>query len=72
VSKKPAFAAEKPDDLLPFLRYPLHRGPSKCADTFHPPLPSVIRFAVFAVGRSVCREAATTRSFATLLRTVFT
>jgi hypothetical protein len=56
VPKKPAFAAEKPGDLLPSLPRLPHRELSKsiAPTPIHPPLPSVIRFAVFAVGHSVC------------------
>jgi hypothetical protein len=51
VPKTPAFAAEKPHNLLPSLRCPPHQNPSKslAPTPIHFPLPSVIRFAVFAV-----------------------
>jgi hypothetical protein len=52
VPKTPAFAAEKPHNLLPSLRCPPHQKPSKslAPTPTHFPLSSVIRFTVFAVG----------------------
>ncbi len=56
--KQPAFAEEKPGDSLRSLPRLPHREPSKsiAPTPIHPPLPSVIRFAVFASGRSACRK----------------
>jgi hypothetical protein len=64
VPKTPVFGAEKPHDLLPSLRCPSHQEPSKslAPTPIHPPLPSVIRFAVFAVGRVVFNGAYLYRS----------
>src|ERR1035438_8866246 len=66
VSKKPTVLVEKPGDLLPSLPRLPHRKLSKpIAQTpIHPPLPSVIRLAVFAVCQERQQHAAADGGFA--------